>query len=94
MAKNKLGFTNKMAVSLVSLLIIMVFMGYDLAKHSIQSEYLGALACYTCMTAPVGTALAAVLGAIVNKSKAENTSATGEGINYAKYMKEGREPTI
>ncbi len=57
--------------------------GTYLALKSIEYQYMGALACFTVVFTPIGTATSIVLGAIVHKSEVENTSATGEGIKYA-----------
>ena len=68
-----LGFTNRLA------LYIMVY----LAVKSIATGYTGALTCWTVVFTPIGTACSIVLARIVDKSRAENTSADGEGIKYA-----------
>ncbi len=39
--------------------------------------------CWTVVFTPIGTACSIVLSRIVDKSRAENTSADGEGIKYA-----------
>ena len=51
-----LGFTNKLAVSIMLLLFLGLFMGYNLAVKSIEAQYTGALMCYTCVFTPIGTA--------------------------------------
>ena len=71
----RLGFTNCLAVLLVFLLLIGLVGGFLLAVLSIKYQYTGALACWT--------AISIVLVRIVDKSRAENTSADGEGIKYA-----------
>ena len=81
--KRKLGFTNKLAVRLVNLLSGGLLGGFILAVLSIKYNYVGSLLCYTCVFTPIGTALSRVLAKVVDKSKAENTSATGDGIVYA-----------
>lgn len=74
-----LGFTNKLALVLVVLLVCMVGGGFYLACLSIQPGYTGALYCYTVIATPLGTALSVVLAKVVDKSKAENTEG---GIKY------------
>lgn len=78
-----LGFTNRLAVYLVLLLASGLAGGFCLAVMSIRHSYIGALACYTAVFAPIGTALSVVLSRIVDKSKAENQGADGEGIKFA-----------
>ena len=82
--KKPLGFTNKLAVRLVNLLSGGLFGGFLLAVLSIKYNYVGSLLCYTCVFTPIGTALSVVLAKVVDKNKAENTSADGDGIIYAK----------
>lgn len=79
----RLGFTNCLAVLLVLLLLIGLVGGFILAVLSIKYQYTGALACWTVVFTPIGTAISIVLVRIVDKSRAENTSADGEGIKYA-----------
>lgn len=79
----RLGFTNCLAVLLVFLLLIGLVGGFILAVMSIKYQYTGALACWTVVFTPIGTAISIVLVRIVDKSRAENTSADGEGIKYA-----------
>lgn len=81
--KRKLGFTNRLAVRLVNLLSGGLLGGFILAVLSIKYNYVGSLLCYTCVFTPIGTALSLVLAKVVDKSKAENTSANGDGIVYA-----------
>lgn len=57
--------------------------GFYLAVKSIATGYTGALTCWTVVFTPIGTACSIVLARIVDKSRAENTSADGEGIKYA-----------
>lgn len=78
-----LGFTNLLAVFLVLLLLLGLAGGFILAVLSIKYQYTGALACWTVVFTPIGTAISIVLVRIVDKSKAENTGADGEGIKYA-----------
>lgn len=75
-----IGFTNKLAIALVVFLGTGLVGGFVLAWKSIDCGYMGALACYTAVFAPVGTAVGIVLGKVVDKSKAENTEG---GIIYA-----------
>ena len=49
----------------------------------IRYQYTGALACYTVVFTPIGTALSIVLARVVDKNRAENTSASGDGVVYA-----------
>lgn len=78
-----LGFTNCLAVCLVVLLAAGLAGGFCLAVLSIRYQYTGALACWTVVFTPIGTALSVVLARIVDKSRAENTGPQGEGIKYA-----------
>ena len=78
-----LGFTNRLAVYLVLLLVAGLAGGFALAVWSIREKYTGSLLCWTVVFTPIGTALSVVLARIVDKSRAENTSASGEGIKYA-----------
>lgn len=57
--------------------------GFILAWRSIEFQYMGALACFTVVFTPVGTAIGIVLNSIVHKSDHENTGADGEGIKFA-----------
>lgn len=79
----RLGFTNCLAVLLVLLLFVGLAGGFVLAVLSIKYQYTGALACWTVVFTPIGTAVSIVLVRIVDKSRAENTGADGEGIKYA-----------
>lgn len=78
-----LGFTNRMAVYIILMLIAGLVGGFYLADKSIEYGYMGPLACWTIVFTPIGTACAIVLNKIVQKSIAENTGADGEGIKYA-----------
>lgn len=82
--KPRVGFTNQLAIKLVRLLSGGLLGGFVLAVLSIKYNYVGSLLCYTCVFTPIGTALSIVLAKVVDKSKAENTSADGDGIVYAK----------
>ena len=81
--KKRRGFTDKMAISLIALLFLGLLLGYDLAVKSIYAQYMGALACYTAVFCPVGTAISIVLAKVVDKNKEENTGADGMGIAFA-----------
>lgn len=83
-----IGATNRLAVYLVIMLLFGLVMGFILAVMSIHSDYAGSLICFTVVFTPMGTAISIVLNSIVNKSKAENTGADGEGIKYALAMNE------
>lgn len=78
-----MGFTNRLAIYLVIFLAVGLVMGYLLASKSIEYQYTGALACFTIVFTPIGTAVSIVLSKVVDKNKAENTSADGNGITYA-----------
>lgn len=84
----ELGFTNRLAIYLVVVLVLGLAGGFVLALLSIKYQYMGALACYTVVFTPMGTAISIVLAKVVNKSKEENTGADGEGISYAIAMAE------
>ena len=81
-----IGFTNRMAVYLILLMAAMMAGGYHLARLSIGYGYVGQLLCYTVVATPMGTAMAAVLGKITDKSKAENTEG---GCKYAAGLRSG-----
>lgn len=81
--KKQLGFTNKLAIYIIVLLALGLAGGFYLALESIKSGYTGALMCWTVVFTPIGTACSIVLSRIVDKSRAENTSANGDGIVYA-----------
>ena len=78
-----LGFTNRLAFYIILLLTIGLVGGFYLAILSIQYSYTGALACWTVVFTPIGTACTIVLNKIVHKSTIENTGADGDGIKYA-----------
>ena len=79
----RMGVTNCLGFLLVFLLLLGLVGGFVLAVLSIKYQYTGALACWTVVFTPIGTAISIVLVRIVDKSRAENTSADGEGIKYA-----------
>ena len=87
--RRRLGFTNTLALLLVLLLACGLAGGFLLAVMSIRHSYTGALACYTVVFTPIGTALGVVLGKIVDKSRAENTGPDGTGIVFAKAEADG-----
>lgn len=78
-----LGFTNRLAVYIMLFLAIGLAGGFYLAVRSISYGYTGSLLCWTVVFTPIGTACSIVLSRIVDKSRAENTGADGEGIKYA-----------
>lgn len=49
----------------------------------------GALACWTVVFTPIGTAVGIVLGKIVDKNRAENVSGNGDGITFASAQAKG-----
>lgn len=83
-----MGSTNRLAIYLVLLLFAGLAGGFVLGVLSIKYQYNGALACWTVVFTPIGTALSIVLNKIVGKSENENTGADGEGIKYAIAMKQ------
>ena len=78
-----IGFTNRLALYLMLFLAAGLAGGFILAWKSIEYQYMGALACFTVVFTPVGTAIGIVLNSIVHKSDHENRSADGEGIKFA-----------
>lgn len=81
--RSGIGFTNWLALLIMAFLCAGLTGGFYLALKSIQHQYMGALACYTAVFAPIGTAASIVLNSVVRKSDHENTGADGEGIKYA-----------
>ncbi len=81
--RHDIGFTNRLAIYLMLFLLAGLAGGFFLALKSIEYQYMGALACFTVVFTPVGTAIGIVLNSIVHKSDHENTGADGEGIKYA-----------
>lgn len=79
----RLGFTNRLALYIILFLAAGLIGGFYLALLSIRTGYTGALMCWTVVFTPIGTACSIVLSKIVDKNKAENTSADGDGIVYA-----------
>lgn len=82
-ARKPLGFTNTLALLLVLLLAAGLAGGFVLAYLSIRYQYTGALACYTVVFTPIGTALSVVLARVVDKNRAENTGPDGAGVVYS-----------
>lgn len=81
--RHGIGFTNKLALYLMLFLAAGLAGGFILAWKSIEFQYMGALACFTVVFTPVGTAIGIVLNSIVHKSDHENTGSDGEGIKFA-----------
>lgn len=81
--KFHIGFTNLLALLIMAFLCAGLMGGFYLALKSIEYQYMGALACYTAVFAPMGTAASIVLNSIVHKSEHENTGANGVGIKFA-----------
>lgn len=79
----KLGYTNTLGIFIMILLALGLIGGFYLALQSISTGYTGGLMCWTIVFSPIGTACSVVLARIVDKSRAENTSADGDGIVYA-----------
>ena len=78
-----MGNTDRLGYILVFILALGLAGGFALAVLSIRYQYTGALACWTVVFTPIGTALSVVLSRIVEKNRAENTGANGEGVKYA-----------
>jgi len=91
--KKGFGFTNWLAIVIMFFLFMGLAGGFYLALRSINSAYTGALLCWTVAFTPIGTACGIVLSRIVDKSRAENTSANGDGIKYATAMAHNFEET-
>ena len=81
--RQSIGFTNQLALYLMLFLAAGLAGGFILAWRSIEFQYMGALACFTVVFTPVGTAIGIVLNSIVHKSEHENRGADGEGIKFA-----------
>ena len=84
--KFHIGFTNLLALLIMAFLCAGLMGGFYLALKSIEYQYMGALACYTAVFAPMGTAASIVLNSIVHKSEHENTGANGVGIKAAGFV--------
>ena len=78
-----IGTTDLLGYFLVLLLAAGLLGGFYLALKSIVYNYTGQLLCYTVVFTPLGTAIAIVLGKIVDKNRDENTGPNGEGIKYS-----------
>lgn len=78
-----LGFTNRLAIYVLIFLACGLFGGFFLAYKSIQVSYSGALACWTIVFTPIGTATSIVLSKVVDKNRDENTGGNGDGIKFA-----------
>lgn len=88
-SRRRMGNTDRLGYILVLILALGLAGGFYLARMSIQYQYTGALACYTVVFTPIGTALSIVLSRIVEKNRAENTGADGEGVKYATAVASG-----
>ena len=88
LTKKNIGFTNTLAIYLVLLLTLTLGLGFYLALESIRAQYTGALICWSCVIGPLDACLGVVLVRVVDKSRAENTGADGNGISYALAMAE------
>ena len=88
LTRRKIGFTNTLAIYLVLLLTFSLALGFYLALESIRAQYTGALICWSCVIGPLDACLGVVLVRVVDKSRAENTGADGNGISYALAMAE------
>lgn len=86
-----LGFTNRLGIYVLMFLAVGLIGGFYLAVKSISLGFTGSLMCWTVVFTPIGTATSLVLGKIVDKSKAENTGADGEGIKFAAAKANGFE---
>ena len=84
-----LGFTNRLAIYILLLLTVGLIGGFYLACTCIREGFSSSLACWTVVFTPIGTACSVVLGKVVDKSKAENLGADGEGVKYAQAKAEG-----
>lgn len=81
--RSGIGFTNWLALLIMAFLGAGLVGGFYLALKSIEYQYMGALACFTVVFTPIGTAASIVLNSIVHKSEVENSGADGEGIKFA-----------
>ena len=81
--RKRMGTTDRLGFLLVFILALGLAGGFFLAVLSIRYQYTGALACWTVVFTPIGTALSIVLSRIVEKNRAENTGADGEGVKFA-----------
>ena len=81
-SRRRMGNTDLLAFILVFILALGLVGGFVLAVLSIRYQYSGPLACWTVVFTPIGTALSVVLVRVVEKNRAENTSANGDGVKY------------
>lgn len=88
-SRHRMGNTDRLGFLLVFILALGLAGGFVLAVLSIRHQYTGALACWTVVFTPIGTALSIVLSRIVEKNRAENTGADGEGVKYAAAVASG-----
>lgn len=88
-SRRRMGTTDRLGYILVFILAMGLAGGFLLAVLSIRYQYTGALACWTVVFTPIGTALSIVLSRIVEKNRAENTGADGEGVKYATAVASG-----
>lgn len=86
---DKVGFSNRLSLYILSFLLIGLVGGFYLAIKSIQANYLGSLLCWTVVFTPIGTAVSVAVGKVVDKSKAENTVG---GIKYELAVGDTEEP--
>ena len=87
--KKRLGFTNRLAIYILLFLAAGLAGGFYLGLKSIEAGYTGALMCWTVVFTPIGTACSITLPRVVEKSRAENTGANGEGIKFAAAQASG-----
>lgn len=87
--KPGIGFMNCLAIYLLLFLVVGLIGGFLLAVLSIKYQYVGALACWTVVFTPIGTAAGIVIGKVVDKSKAENIGGNGDGITFASAKAKG-----
>ena len=84
-----LGFTNRLALYILFLLTAGLGGGFYLAVTCIHQGFTSSLACWTVVFTPMSTALSVVLSKVVDKNKAENCGADGEGVKYAEAKASG-----
>lgn len=87
--KTGIGFTNRLAIFLLLFLVAGLIGGFALSVLSIKYQYVGPLACWTVVFAPVGTAIGIVIGKVVDKNKSENVGGNGDGITFASAQAKG-----
>lgn len=87
--KKRIGFTDSLAIYILLYLFVGLIGGFYLALKSIEYNYLGALACYTVVFAPIGTVASIVIGKVVDKNRDENTGGNGDGIKFAAAQASG-----